>query len=213
MKLGLRRSAERVVIFREKWGVLALGLVLGAVLTGFAVWFYSVGAERDAPMLFVSPFCLAFAAAGLMIWLRLPSDAGRWFAEDGAVTLLADADGVEIAPMPGSERRRYPWSAIADLALAGTLKSVESDETNYNWNALLVFFRCRDAAGGSWFERAKLGLGRTAEGRVYGLVSYPGKLAAETLVALRAVAPAEVGVRRYRSVVCDHKARVDQYDD
>ncbi|PPD45490.1 MAG: hypothetical protein CTY15_03620 [Methylocystis sp.] len=211
LKLGLRREGGDVVIYREKWGALALGVVLGAFLTGFAVWFYSMGA-RDAPMLFVVPFCLAFGGAGLAILARLPIDARRWFAEDGAVTLRAGASGVDVAPLPGADPKQFPWSAVAEIALVRTLKSVESDETNYNWNALVVFLQSREAAGASWFELAKLGLGRTAEGRVYLLVSYPRKQAEETEAALRAVAPPAVKVSRYKTVIADHKKRLDHYE-
>lgn len=211
MKLGVRREGGDVVIYREKWGALALAVVLGGFLTGFAAWFYVAGA-RDSPRLFVVPFCLAFGGVGLAIFARLPIDARRWFAEDGAVTLRAGSSGVDVATLPGADPRHFPWSSIAEVALARTLKSVESDETNYNWNALVVFFQSREAAGGSWFELAKLGLGRTAEGRVYLLVSYPRKKAEETQAALRAVAPPAVKVSQYKMVIADHKQRVDHYE-
>lgn len=210
MKLGLRREGDDVVVYREKWGVLALGIVLGGVLTGFAAWFYTKGA-RDAPMLFVAPFCLAFGGAGLAILARLPIDARRWFAEDGAILLRADAAGVDIAHLPGSNRKHFPWSSIAEIALVGTLKSIEHGETNYNWNALVVFLQSREAAGASWLALAKLGLSRTAEGRVYLFVSYPRKKADETNAALRVIAPSAVGVSRYKTVIADHKKGVDEY--
>lgn len=211
MKLGLRQDGENLVIYREKWGVLALGIALGGILTGFAAWFYALGVERGAPMLFIAPFSLVFAAVGLAIWWRLPSDARRWFAEDGAVLLQAAASGLDVALLPGAIRRSYAWDVIDEIALVETLKSVESDETGYNWRVAVIFFTSRQAAGASWFDLAKLGLGRTAQGRVYILVSYPRKRAEQVEVALRAIAPASVRINRYSKAIFDHKRRADAY--
>jgi hypothetical protein len=210
VKLGLRRSGETLVIYREKWCVLALGLFLGAALIGFAAWFYWLAAPH-APPVFIIPLCLAFAVAGLWLLSRLPADARKWFAEDGAITLKADAAGVEIGPFPGARPQYFPWAAVGEIALAKTVKSIESDETCYNWNALLIFLAAGDYSGANWFDPVKAGLGRTGKGRVYLMLSYPRKQAEETETALRAVAPAAVIVGRYKSVVFDQKKRSDCY--
>lgn len=212
MKLGLRREGGDVVIYREKWGALALGVALGVALIGFAGWFYFAGAGGGAPMLFIVPFCFAFGAAGLAVLASLPAEARRWFAEGGAITFRADAAGVDVAPLPGSGRKHFAWASVAEIALVRTLKRVESDETNYNWNALVVFLRPREAEDASWRDLAKAGSDRTAEGRVYLFVDYPRERAAEVEAALRALAPRSVKVTRYRRVVADHKKRIDQYE-
>lgn len=212
MRLGFRKTDGGFVLYREKWGVLALGIALGGALTGFGACFYLLGAERGAPMLFVAPFSIAFALAGLVIWSRLPADARRWFAENGAVTLLVDAAGVEIASLPGAKRRRYGWGDLSEFALTGTLKSIDRDETGYSWNIIAIFFTSRPVAGANAFELAEKGIGRTGEGRAYMLVNYPRKQAAQIEDALRMLAPPSVKVTRYRRIVADHKKRVDRYE-
>jgi hypothetical protein len=212
MKLGLRRTREEVVIFREKWGAVAFGAVLGAALVAFAIWFYVLGADR-APMLFLAPFCVVFLAAGLAVWRRLAETAKRWFAEDGAVVFRASAEGVEVAPWPGSVSQHFPWPAISEIALADSLKTKHADETAYSRGALIVFFAAAGYARAGWFDLARNGLARTAERRVFQLASYPLQDSQELLETIRKIAPADVVVKRYESVVFDYVKRVDDYEE
>jgi hypothetical protein len=212
MKLGLRRTHEEVVIFREKWGAVAFGAILGAALVGFAIWFYALGAGR-APMLFLAPFCVIFLAVGLAVWKRLAETAQSWFAEDGVVVFRASAEGLEVAPWPGSVSQRFPWPAISEIALADALKTKHADETAYSRGALIVFFAAGEYARAGWFDLARNGLARTAEGRVFQLASYPVRDSQELLETARKIAPADVAVKRYESVVFDYVKRVDGYEE
>ncbi|QGM46571.1 hypothetical protein [Methylocystis heyeri] len=212
MKLGLRRTHEEVVVFREKWGAFAFGLALGAACIAFAIGFYALGADR-APSLFIAPFCFVFLTAGLAVWRRLAETAKSWLAEDGAVVFRADAKGVEVAPWPGSASQRFPWPAISEVALADSLRTRHADETAYNRGALIVFFAAGEYACASWFDLARNGLARSAEGRVFQLASYPLQVSQELLEAVRKIAPADVVVKRYEAVVFDYVKRMDGYEE
>ena len=211
MKLGARITPDSVVIYREKWGVLAFGVALGGALIGFAVWFYTLGAEH-APPLFLIPFCAAFALAGAAVWWRLPNDARKMFQQDGLTLLRADVDGVEIVPLPGGASSHYRWSDLSEITFVDRLKIVEIDETIFSWRQLVLFPRKEALPGASRFNVALAGLAHSGEGRAYASIDYSREDADTLFEALRARAPAGVTVRRWRSACFDRKARTDFYD-
>ncbi len=212
MMLGMRREGEAVVLYREKWTTLATALAVAGFMIGFSAFMFSVRGDDGASASFLTFFCLVFGGAGLFLMLRLPADIRKWFAQDGAVLLRADASGLAVAPLPGSPIEHLSWDMVDEIALAGTLKSVESDGTSYSWNVLMIFFAPRLHQNDGWFDLAKSGLGRTAGKRIHLAASYPGKKAPEVLAALRAVAPARVALGRFPRVVFDYKAGSDAFE-
>lgn len=212
MKLGARITPDSVVIYREKWGVLALGVALGGACIGFAIWFYALGAAR-APASFLVPFCAAFMLAGLALWLRLPAEASKWFAQDGLILLRADARGVEIAPLPGAAPALFRWSDVSEIAFVESLDILEFDGTTYSWRQVILFLRDDTLAGASRLDLARAGLERSAEGHLYARIGYPSKEAAQLHDALRARAPDDVAITRCLAATFDHVARMDMFDE
>ena len=210
MQIRYKSTAEALIIYREKWGTLALGLVMGLVCVAFGAGFYGVMADNvgaKQPLFLI--FCGVFVLAGLAVLVRLPGQARQMMADDGLHILVADAQGITLSPNLGAEPRLYPWGDIEEIVLAEKLRIIDSDETSYLWRCVVIFLPMKAQGSASWFKRAKDGINLSGTGRPFVLGSFPRGQGQTIRAALRRLAPSAVPVHVKARVVFDQKASVD----
>lgn len=102
MQVRYKTTPNALIIYREKWGTLALGLLMGLVCVAFGVGFYGLMADHVGESRpFFRVFCGVFVLAGLAVLVRLPGQARQMMADDGLHILVADAQGITLSPNLG----------------------------------------------------------------------------------------------------------------
>jgi len=211
MKLGLRLLSDAAVVYREKWGAIAVAFGAGVALVGFSLFFYNRLTEARGFEFFSSAFLVVFGGVGALLLVGLPRQARTWIAQDGVNIVVANGAGLVLAPYLGSRSRLIPWAGVAEIALTERLKIVGSDETAYCRCQLIVFLSPGQAPPARALERISDGVSHSGWKRPYLMVDYPKHLGRETQAALRRFAPADVSIKRYCSIVFDQKRGADTY--
>lgn len=212
MKLMMTLDDHGVIVFREKWGVLALAVAVGVWCVGFAVLFHgAMGPQAGASHGALTVFLIIYGGAGAMFLLRLPRLAKRVFRDGGSRLVVADAAGITLTANLGAPPRHRAWSAVAEIALVERLRLVDSDETTDCKGALVLFLAPDGKPPPSWFERVQSGVATSGGGRPYLLGAYPRGQGPELAAALRRLAPGTVAVRRHDEAVFDTKTGADSY--
>ncbi len=175
MKLSLKISEHNAVVIREKWGVLAFTLFVDLSCIAMGLTF-CILALRGAwkpdvfPMLFGGVFILL--GLGHLLF-AFPQQAKTILTQGGLQVLLANPDGLTLTLALGMKPHLYRWDDIAEIVLAKELKTIESDETTYMWNTVLVIFKPQSFADKNFFERAKLGISTSRNRITYIMSHYP----------------------------------------
>lgn len=210
MQVRYKTTPNALIIYREKWGTLALGLLMGLVCVAFGVGFYGLMADHVGESRpFFRVFCGVFVLAGLAVLVRLPGQARQMMADDGLHILVADAQGITLSPNLGAEPRLYPWGDIEDIVLAEKLRIIESDETSYLWRSVVIFLPMEAFGSASWYKLVTAGISLSGARRPFVLGNFPRGQASTIQAALRRFAPSAVLVSVKARVVFDKKASVD----
>lgn len=211
MKLKLKFSVNEVLIYREKWGVVAYIAVLGILCVAIGIGFYWLLRDQAAaPKTFLFACCTLFGLAGGTLLLRLPAKAKQIIGSDGAHVLSAGPEGISVTQNLGAKRRSAMWSAIAEVVLAEKLGSIEFGETGYAWRRVIVFLKDEYETSG-FLDRVESGVFRSGSGRPYLSAPYPRGQGQSLEDALHQYAPPSVHVRSERLVVFDFKTHRDSY--
>lgn len=213
MKLGLRIDDKAAVIYREKWGTLAFAFGMALVCIAFGLGFYNLMAPHAGPSHGLLTFlCAVFALAGVLFLVRLPGYVGKAVADDGILLVRVDASGITIMANLGAPVKHYAWTTVQEVVLAERLRTVESDETGFSWNALIVFLS-PDAPPVPWMERAQAGVSDSGEGRRYVSSVFPLGKGTQVRAEMARFAPASMPVRLCRRVVFDRRKALDAFED
>ncbi len=207
MQLRLRISDVEVMVFREKWGAMTMGIALGLTCIGFGVCFYLLAADQaGGSRIFLAAFCTIFVLVGLAVLWRLPKQTRQMFHDDGMRVLTADHSGIGVSALPGSPTVRLVWKAVDEVLLAERLKLVEGSETTYTWRTLVIFMDRAELDGLGWMERLNSAITTFGDGRPFLLCDYPRGQGPALQAALRRFAPAGVPVHLKPRVTFDSRA-------
>ncbi|MBK7053209.1 MAG: hypothetical protein KBE07_11590 [Rhodoferax sp.] len=210
MKLKLRLSEREVLVYREKWGVIAYGAALGCACLVFALGFYFVSNQPRTPKAFLV-FSLLFGLVGAALLLRLPAMAKKTIDESGAHVFSADSWGISVTANLGARRQSVLWTSIEELVLVKNFKTIELGETTYVGRAVLVFLLKDEYDSWSVSDRINAGASRSGSGRPYLHVPFPSNQEDPLAEALRQCVPARVNVRTEKLAVFDYKKSADSY--
>ncbi|MDX2220031.1 MAG: hypothetical protein SF172_13500 [Burkholderiales bacterium] len=214
MQLRSLVSDSEVVVYREKWGTLFMGLVTGLVCIGFGLGFYALVAEQAKDSrFFLGIFCAAFVLVGIAILWRLPNQAVHMFAENGLRVLTANQTGLSISSLPGAPTQPLAWEGIQEILLAERLVLVDPDETTHTWRMVVIFVADDQLSGRGWLDRLQNAVSRSGEGRPYLLCDYSAGDGEKLATGLRRLAPGHVSIRFRQRAKFDLKAGVDTFSE
>lgn len=206
MKLKARGyHTGELILYREKYGVIAYALALALVCLGFGVVFIYLADGN----LFMQIFGGFFALIGVLLLSSLPRCGRRLQSDDGAVLLRASREGLALAPVLNMAPVHYDWQAIERIVLTGKLVTRQYSETGYSWNQLLVFFRTdTDTAASPWadiLDNSRRQRFLTPSGQDVSTVDFPKRERARIANALRTLAPQQVDIQTCKRVEFDYK--------
>jgi|CXWL01.1.fsa_nt_gi hypothetical protein len=211
MKVHATVSAKDVLIYRDKWGVLAFYTVACLACLAIAVGAQIIArVETRSPMWFAYLFSGLFGIVGVVIAFRLPGQFRRLTNNAGALLLAATHEKLQVWPAIGADVRELPWASIAEIILAARLKSIEPGEQEDSRRTIIIFLR-EDAPKPAWFAAVHSGVYRSGAARRYLEAPYPRDQARMVEQALRRLAPDTVRIRRIDLAIFDFKKRTDTF--
>lgn len=95
MRLRWQEIDKALLVYREKWDVIAYSCASGLACLGVAVGAYLLSERPDAPRVFLSAFSFFFGLAGTALMLRLLVESRRIVGEPGFHVLSADSLGIK----------------------------------------------------------------------------------------------------------------------
>ncbi len=174
MKLRLTTSEHEAIITREKWGVLAFALFGDAMCIAVGSVFCILALQKTwEPAIFPLLFGIAFVAIGFShLALIFPKLAKNVLQDDGLRVLVANKDGLTLNNVIGCQPEYHRWEDISEIILTSELKTVDTFESSYTWNVILVMLTPESLADKSFMLRVKAGITTTQSSHGYTLVNY-----------------------------------------
>ena len=170
MKVKARYDDEQLLIYREKSSVIAVGILMCIFCSGFGAVFTYLAGEDVFPKVFGSIFILF----GVLLLVTLPKFYKKMSDEQGAVLLLANKDGLALAPLLNMPLHRYDWQDISRVVLAKKLVTKSLGEKEYCWNLAIVYFRAGIAEDNlNLIERSSKQVWRSPQGDNVSVVDIP----------------------------------------
>jgi hypothetical protein len=209
MKLKLRQSDKELLIYREKWGVIAYVSILGLACLIIAAGAYFLSNETGAPSTFLIVFSLFFVFAGAALLLRLPVESKKAAGEGGFHVFSADSWGIAITADLGARKQTVSWASIEEVALAQKFKTIEFGETTHLGRTIIVFLTKDEYSTWSVLDRINAGASRSGSGRAYLHVPFPQSQEELLAEAIQQYAPARINVRIEKLEVFDYKRHAD----
>jgi hypothetical protein len=204
-------DGREVAIYRSKWSALFL---LGAVTLcclGFGIGFLLLASKSTAFGWFGGFFLLA----GLWMIFLLPRILSSAAQKPGVLDWSASKDGIRISgggiriSTNGIEDCDfYPWSAVDKIVLASKWREIESSETSYTRNKVLLFLEPGLYKSDSPIERSRRRRGKAPDGGVVVAASFPSGEAQSIKVELERVCPNTISVIVSREIQFDWRTRV-----
>jgi hypothetical protein len=213
MRLKLQLSDTELLIYREKWGVIAYAATLGVACMVVAAGAYFVSNQPHTPKPFPIAFSLLFGLVGAALLLRLPAESRKFVAEGGAHVFSADRWRISVTANLGARRQIVLWTSVEELVFAKSLEIIQFSETTYVGRAAIVFLLKDEYDSWSVLDRIDAGASLSGSGRPYLHVPFPMNHEAPLIEALRQYAPALVNVRAKKHAVFDFKKKADSYSN
>lgn len=214
MRLKLLLTEREVLIYREKWGVIAYVATLGGACLAIAAFsYFFLSNQAGVPKPFLIAFSSLFGLVGAAVMLRLPAMANKAFEERGAHVLSADSLGISISANIGAKRLSVLWTSIEEVVVAKNFKTLEIGETNYVGRAVIVFLMRDEFDSWSFADRINAAVSRSGSGRPYLHVPFPRNEESILTQALHQYAPAPVQVRTENHAIFDYKMNADSYSN
>jgi hypothetical protein len=211
MRLRWQEIDKALLVYREKWDVIAYSCASGLACLGVAVGAYLLSERPDAPRVFLSAFSFFFGLAGTALMLRLIVESRRIVGEPGFHVLSADSLGISITAYLGARTQSFAWTSIDEVMLAARLKTIEPDETTYLGRTIVVFLTSGEYGSWSVSTRMRAAVSLSAEGRPYLCAPFPKGQEIPLEEILRQYAPTRVKVRSEERAIFDFRKNADLY--
>ena len=222
MKIITKQTESYFRIYREKWGVLLFGLVIGllSLLVGAVTLYLS---NDD---LFVETFGYVFSVAGGLVLLAIPGYYKRLIEDGGDLLLEANASDLLVSPEIKSKPHKYGWESVLkivltvkgvsksldDWGIGKELASVTSGNKTYNSNLIIIYLAhsAPDIKPGM-ISNLLNNIQRTPNGAYYTYSQFPRNEIDLTASSLRKFCPSSVIVEQYSKVSFDYGKGAERY--
>ena len=222
MKIITKQTESYFRIYREKWGILLYGLLIGllSLLVGAVTLYLS---NDD---LFVETFGYIFSAAGGLVLLGMPGYYKRLVEDGGDLLLEANISGLLVSPEINSKPHKYGWESVLKIVLAikGESKSLDdwgigkelagvtSGNKTYNSNIIIIYLaHCESEIRSGLISNLLNNIQRTPAGAYYTYSQFPRNEIDQTASSLRKFCPNRVNVEQYSKVSFDYGKGAEMY--
>ena len=172
MKLKIRIADDRLVIYREKIGVIVYVVLAAVLCIAFGLVFFYIGYDED--LLAFVVFGIFSFTMGILILLGLPKYYKRLRNESAAVLLIASNEGLSISPMLNAPTRYdYDWDLFEKIVLTNQYIEISLGEKSLSRNLMFIFLRNNSGGSIRFFEYTQRQIAASPEGNYYMSVPFP----------------------------------------
>ncbi|MDH5327172.1 MAG: hypothetical protein OEZ68_18340 [Gammaproteobacteria bacterium] len=141
MRIKIVEKSNGVVVYREKYGVMVVVLLLAMAFLGFGITFIKLAEFSWFPVVFGG----FFTAVGLYLICRAPGYFLQIKKQGGAILLSADKKGLNLSPILNMEPVHYAWAEIERIVLTEKFRTKENRKRSFSWNLAIIYIK-RDSS-------------------------------------------------------------------
>lgn len=183
----------------------ALSLVVAITLIFSASSNIGLSPSRFAAVCLI---LLSICIAGLLF---IRPQLRQMFRGSKSDFVLADADGISLAPIRELPAHFRPWESIAEVVLTKQFRIIRSDGKLFCRHVVIIFLHAEPDESGRSPRQAQEGISISAKGRQYLSADFPNGNWRKFKSALCRYAPSGTPVKICSKSAFDHKAGTDSY--
>lgn len=208
MWIMIESNDDRLVVYRQKTGVILYKIFLAVCCIAFGVTFSYVGRDNLFPLL----LGIVFTLLGALILLGFPKSNKTMKNHGGAILISANKEGVSISPDLNMTPVKYVWADISQIVLTKKLITKEAGEDGCRWNQAIVFFQSSESNDDlNLLVRSKRQMWKSPKGHNISIIDIPEIGMDHIKEMLMQLSMNIVEIASFSNVTFDYVSKVETY--